>query len=70
MLGYLGGVCMCACVDFSARTLALTCDLWREGWVLKWMVEPVEHFTTSRGSQVGICSICSNRIEVQCLTVI
>ena len=31
---------MGACVDFPARTLALTYDLWREGWVLEWMVKP------------------------------
>ena len=31
---------MCACVDFPACTLALTCDPWREGLVFKWMVEP------------------------------
>ena len=64
------------CVDFPVHTLALTCDLWREGWVLEWMVKPSSiDVTTSWGSnfmlfQVDICSICTKRIEVQCLTVI
>ena len=40
MLGLPGAVYMCTSMGFPARTLALTCDPWREGWVLKWMVEP------------------------------
>ena len=36
MPGYPGVVCMCAYVHFPARTLALTCDPWREGRVLKY----------------------------------
>ena len=40
MLGLPGAVYMCTSMEFPARTLALTCDPWHEGWVLKWMVKP------------------------------
>ena len=40
MLGWLGAVYVCTCMEFPACTLTLTCDPWCEGWVLKWTVEP------------------------------